>query len=104
MDCEREWRSHPYVTQKTLADLPIPQPRPQTQQWRQAAAIANAVGRRLRSESNEIEIEALVGGLYGLSTSEMRWALDVIDEAADLEAMRSLRLPQTLEIVPITVR
>jgi adenine-specific DNA-methyltransferase len=101
---ELEWRSHPYVTQKTLADLPIPQPRRNSQQWQQAAAIADVVGRKLRTGGHEIEVEALVGGLYGLSTSDMRWSLDVIDSAADLEAMRNLRLAPTLEIVPITVR
>lgn len=101
---ELEWRSHPYVTQRTLAELPIPQPRPKTQQWRQAAAIARAVDQQPQSDSAEIQIEALVGGLYGLSTSDMRWALDVIDGAADLQAMRDLRLPRAIEIAPLTVK
>lgn len=101
---ELEWRSHPYVTQKTLADLPILLPQRNTQKWRQAAAIARAVGHRVQSGRDEIQIEGLVGGLYGLSTSDMRWSLDVIDGAADLQAMRDLRLPRTIEIAPLTVR
>lgn len=98
-----EWRSHPYMTQKTLAELPIPVPVKRSKQWKQAAAISATVQRHLAQGDGDLEIEALVAGLYKLSAADVRWALDVLDEAADLEPMRALRLPKTLEIIPVTV-
>jgi adenine-specific DNA-methyltransferase len=100
---ELEWRSHPYVTQKTLAELPIPVPAKRSKQWRQAAAISAAVERHLVQGDCDLEIEALVAGLYQLTAADVRWALDVLDEAADLEPMRTLRLPKSLEIMPVIV-
>ena len=100
---ELEWRSHPYVTQKTLAELPIPVPAKRSKQWRQAAAISAAVERHLVQGDSDLEIEALVAGLYQLSAADVRWALNVLDEAADLEPMRALRLPKALEIIPVIV-
>ena len=100
---EMEWRSHPYVTQKTLAALPIPLPKRGSRMSRQAAAIAGAVAEHLRTRENDIAIEALVAGLYGLDRSDMRWVLDVLDEAADLDAMRRLRLPSATTLEPLRV-
>ncbi|MEA2999388.1 MAG: adenine-specific DNA-methyltransferase [Sphingomonadales bacterium] len=100
---ELEWRSHPYVTQKTLAALPIPLPRPGSQGERQAAAIAAVVAEHLATGDKEIEIEALVGGLYGLDGGDIEWVLDVLDGAADLDAMRRLRLASRTAIQPLTV-
>lgn len=100
---ELEWRSHPYVTQKTLAELPIPLPKPNTREWHQAAAIAGAVKRQLNGEDSDLEIEALVAGLYGLSAEDMTWVAQVLSSAGNLEAIRNLRLPVDQVIQPITV-
>jgi hypothetical protein len=99
-----EWRSHPYVTQRTLAELPIPLPRRHTREWHQAAAIAGAVELHLAGEISELHVEALVAGLYGLCTDDMRWVADVLSSAGNLEAITALRLPVDRLIEPITVQ
>lgn len=91
---ENEWRSHPYVTPKSLAALPIPTPEVGTQAWRQAVEIANRVRKHLRyqgrSKRLDLEIEGLVAGLYGLGQSDLGWVKKVICEAQNLEPMRAL--------------
>lgn len=91
---ENEWRSHPYVTPKTLKELPIPSPKNGTQSWRQAIEIASRVKRHVRnggsSKKLDLEIEGLVAGLYGLDHSDLGWVKQVICEAQNLEPMRAL--------------
>lgn len=103
---ENEWRSHPYVTQKLLAELPIPHPTPDTREWRQARAIAAAVSRgrgRKPGVERDLEIERLIAGLYRLESADMAWVDQVLNEAQDLEGIVSLRLGQGLRLEPITV-
>jgi adenine-specific DNA-methyltransferase len=100
---ELEWRSHPYVTQKSLATLPIPVPQKGTPSWKQAAAIASAVERHLLTGNADLEIEALVAGLFKLERSDMDWVSDVLNGAADLDAMTRLRLEAGMSIEPIRV-
>ena len=90
---EVEWRSHPYMTQKTISQLPIPVPQRGTQGWTQAAAIASAVQRHLKSGTSDLEIEGLVAGLFNLNDGDLDWVLAVLNRAADLEPMRRLRVP-----------
>ena len=91
---ENEWRSHPYVTPKSLAALPIPTPELGTQTWRQAVEIASRVKKHLRyqgrSKKLDLEIEGLVAGLYGLDRSDLGWVKNVICDAQNLEPMRAL--------------
>lgn len=91
---ENEWRSHPYVTPKSLKELPIPLPSPGSQTWRQAETIAERVKDHLKRGSKskrlDLEIEGLVAGLYGLNHSDIRWVKEVICSAQDLEPMRAL--------------
>jgi len=92
---ESEWRSHPYVTQKTIAELPIPLPCEAKWQWRQAGAIADAVRRRRASRSDDLAgdlyIDSLVAGLYGLGIKGCSWVLNVLDKAQPLQAIVTLR-------------
>jgi len=91
---ENEWRSHPYVTPKSLKELPIPLPSPGSQMWRQAEAISERVQAHLKSGGKDrnldLEIEGLVAGLYGLNHSDLAWVKEVICGAQDLEPMRAL--------------
>jgi hypothetical protein len=97
---ELEWRSHPYVTQKTIATLPIPLPVEGSSSWPQARAIAEAVQRHLVSDAGDLEIESLVAGLFDLTSEDLRWAADVIKLAADLEPMRRLRVEDISNLQP----
>ena len=91
---ENEWRSHPYVTPKSLAALPIPVPDIGTQAWNQAVEIASRVKKHLqyqgRNRKLDLEIEGLVAGLYGFGQADLLWVKDVIDDSQSLEPMRVL--------------
>lgn len=94
---ESEWRSHPYITQKTIAELPVPVPREGTWQWRQAVAIADFVRTRRRdtpaeSAASDVRIDSFVAGLYGLTSAECDWVLRVLDEAQPLQSICGMRL------------
>jgi predicted RNA methylase len=88
---ESEWRSHPYVTQKVISELPIPIPEEGTWEWRQARSIASAVTDSVRGSGDELQIDRLVAGLYGLDKSGCAWALGIIDEAEPLQDITSMR-------------
>lgn len=104
---ENEWRSHPYVTPKSLKELPIPVPVRSSQMWRQAKAIAKLAKSHLKGGGKckkiDMEIECLVAGLYQLETSEVLWVREVINSAQDLEPMRALRDFEIEYLSPIMV-
>lgn len=93
---ETEWRSHPYVTPKVLSTLPIPTPEPNTPDWLQAQAIAQAA-RNVRSAAMEGRAEAesavdrLVAGLYGLDSDGCAWVDSVLAGTQSLQAFSHLR-------------
>ena len=92
---ETEWRSHPYVTQHVIEELPIPDP--ELNGYKPIARkIADAARRRARSKKPnptlELEIEGLVAELYGFDTSDWNWTLDVLQHAQSLEGIKELRL------------
>lgn len=92
---ESEWRSHPYVTQRTIAELPVPLVSEGGWQWRQARAIANAVvERRLNKSADssaDLRVDALVAGLYDLDGKACAWVLNVLDEAQPLQSITTMR-------------
>jgi adenine-specific DNA-methyltransferase len=102
---ETEWRSHPYVTPKVLATLPIPAPVEGTASWNQARAIADAaqaVGKaslRLRG-SAELAVDQLVAGLFELDDTACDWVSSVLAETQRLQAFAPFVLPQGLVLRP----
>ena len=92
---DSEWRSHPYVTQKTIAELPVPIISEGQWQWRQAIAIAGAAAKRRLNKSTDLaedlRVDSLVAGLYGLDEKGCAWALNVLDEAQSLQAITIMR-------------
>lgn len=97
-----EWRSHPYVTQKTLATLPIPIPA-EGCQMRQAAAIADCVAKHLALGGRDFEIEALVAGMFELEHNDLQHLMNGLHQTGNLDAMRRMRLPAERSIQPIRV-
>lgn len=106
---ETEWRSHPYVTPKTLARLPIPTPSPGTDQWHQAQAIAEASAEARRAPASKREpadlvVEELVAGLFHLNEQMCYWVSEVLGSAEELQAFSTVQLPRgaTLRAVRAT--
>lgn len=96
---DSEWRSHPYVTQRVLQELPIPDVEPGSWKWRQAHAIASEVVRlrnsddaRVRDEA-DLRVESLVAGMFELSPADSDWVARVLGEAQPLQAIRTLYVP-----------
>lgn len=100
---ELEWRSHPYITQKSIASLPVPVPQEGSQGWQQAKAIAEAVNAHLLTGTNDLVVEQLVAGLFDLGATEIAELLKVFDSAADLEAIKRMRVPPEIRIDPVKV-
>ena len=104
---ELEWRSHPYITPRILRGFPVPLPESEDD-WAQVAAIADAVQRRRRvSRHDSLEdlmVERLVAGMYGLSEEDMAWVLSVLDSAQQLEPIRTLRLAEVSLVSPLRIR
>lgn len=104
---ENEWRSHPYLTQKVIARLPIPVPKEGKPSWQQAQAIADTVDQILpRDEaphSLDLKVECLVFGLFGLTHDDVNWVHTVINSAQALEPMRSLKELDLQKIRPLII-
>lgn len=113
---ETEWRSHPYVTPKVLATLPVPVPDDE-QTLRQARAIADAAA-ALRSVGDvpargeqrpaspararpalEQRVDELVAGLYGLDDDGCAWIDAVLAQTQNLDAFAHLRTAAPLRAV-----
>jgi adenine-specific DNA-methyltransferase len=91
---ESEWRSHPYVTQRAIGALPIPDPLADSGRRAQARAIAagaRALAARPEDLRRDLALEGLVAGLYGLDRAGLGAAAAVLDEAQALEGIRELR-------------
>jgi len=93
---EVEWKSHPYVTQKIINDVPIPLFTAGSRLERQAHAIADAVKffceTGVKDKTKDVFIDCLVAGLYKLNRDDCRWVTNVLNEAQSLEPIRTLRL------------
>jgi hypothetical protein len=93
---EVEWKSHPYVTQKIINNVPIPLFTQGSRLERQARAIADAVKffceTGVKEKTRDVFIDCLVAGLYKLSRDDCRWVVNVMNEAQALEPIRTLRL------------
>jgi len=102
-----EWRSHPYITQKTIMTLPIPNPQ-DSAAIVQAKGIANAVSLRPYNCDHghpiDLLIECLVAGLYGMDEHDLQWAIGVLDTAQALEPIRRLRISNKGNLRPIMLR
>jgi adenine-specific DNA-methyltransferase len=104
---EFEWRSHPYVTQAVLAELPIKVPVEGSQPWRQAREIARLAERLTArggdDEAIDLEIENLVAGLYGLTATDYEWVGRVLDEGRGMEGIAAMQVAGDRRITPTLV-
>jgi hypothetical protein len=88
---ETEWRSHPYVTQRVIDALPIPDPLAEPAHAARIAAAARQLTRRPDDAAADLALERLVVALYRLDRAAVAAAAAVLDEAEGLEGIRELR-------------
>jgi len=93
---ETEWRSFPYMTQKTIQQLPVraidfSQPREANLHDEIADRVAAVLATgRPPSTPDDYQIEILVMQLYGITRSMCRRIFDVLDEAQRLRVIREM--------------
>lgn len=102
---ENEWRSHPYITQRVISELPVPNVREGTKEWAQARAIAHAVTQRSKSNliDDDLIVERLVAGLFQLSKQDCAWVINVLESAQSLEPIRTMRVAAGTLLNPICI-
>lgn len=100
---ETEWRSHPYVTQKQILDLPMPT----VANNKTTQAIINKVTNLVKPylatnmplpKTADAEIEQLVASIYGLNKDDYQTIFDTIH---DVEALLPVRALKSLRIEDI---
>jgi len=94
---DNEWRSHPYITQKVISQLPIPDINKSKKKFDIAQEIAQNVKRMndvTVEEKNKLDIaiEKLVVKLFDLSDKDCKWVIQTLRNAQQLEPIRCLML------------
>jgi hypothetical protein len=91
---EFEWRSHPYLTQRVINSLPIPDPTESEHTQKLAEAIAKSASlfRQTPSPELDLRIEGLVLSLYGLNSDDSDWIRRVLEYAESLEHIRLVKV------------
>jgi SAM-dependent methyltransferase len=88
---ETEWRSHPYVTQRVIDLLPIPDPLAEPAHAAGIAAAARALAARPDDAAADLALERRVAALFRLDRAALTTVAAVLDEAEGLAGIRELR-------------
>jgi adenine-specific DNA-methyltransferase len=93
---ETEWRSHPYLTQKHLMELPVPRRRTIERQHDLVLDIVDAVRpytthRRTLPPEVDARVEGNVARLYGLGRRHYQVIYETLDSVEQLLPVRALR-------------
>ncbi|MEK4863924.1 MULTISPECIES: Eco57I restriction-modification methylase domain-containing protein [Bacillus] len=103
---ELEWKSHPYVTQTQLKELPVPFIDPDNDEGINIAYQITEKVRLILSEHPnseefirlDLEIESLVLKLFGISREEYVIVNDTINRAEQLKSISALQVPKGFKI------
>jgi len=101
---ETEWRSHPYLTQTQILDLPLPDLDPAKSQVLDAANEIVKTLKPLLLEGKglppavDAEIEFLVASLYGLSHRDYERIYDTLDDVEQLLPVKALQTVSASDI------
>mgnify|MGYP003574889642 CR=1 FL=1 len=86
---DNEWRSHAYVTQKIIFQLPIPLPVEGHPSWSNAKKIADLVRKKNEDEDSDnaidFEIEKIVLDQYNLDQEDLEWSIKTLKNAQQLK-------------------
>jgi adenine-specific DNA-methyltransferase len=101
---ETEWRSHPYLTQKQVLDLPLPDLE-NTVAKTLVKKIASLLKPHLRSGNGipahvDAKVENHIARLYGLSENDYKLIYKTLDSSQDLLPVKALKQISTREIFP----
>ncbi len=94
---ETEWRSHPYVTQKQILDIPLPDINELLNRKRNIVTsitklvTENANHKHDISPASDAKIEHLVAELFGLSTSDYDSIFSTLHKIESLKPVRALK-------------
>jgi len=98
---ETEWRSHPYVTQHQILDLPLPSDKLETDHGKRVSQrLSRLVKPHLADggtlpEKVDAEVEHLVAGLYGLSRTHYQAiysTLEYVEELAPIKPLKNISI------------
>lgn len=92
---DNEWRSHPYVTPKTIKQLPVPDPENSSVEPAYRA-IASLARERLVAEGQEakrleMRIEFLIAEALGMSRKDRKRVISVLASSQPLALIREVR-------------
>ena len=94
---ETEWRSHPYITQKQILDLPLPSSEILfKEKWKIIHSIVSILkpllteGRELPIE-DDCRIEFMVAQLYGLRKHDYETIYKTLNSVEELLPVRALK-------------
>jgi len=97
---ETEWKSHPYVTQKLIKELPIPSIKESIEEIKIAKAISENVKKLLKPETSieqkidlDLIIESYVIKLFGINEEEYKLIEETINSAEQLKSISALKIP-----------
>lgn len=97
MNGENEWKSHPYVTQAQVLEIPVPDIQNMDRELRSRVAKICAQlremlenGRRM-TDPFDAKIERLVADIYRLTKSDYKSIYTAIEKSQDLLPVRSLK-------------
>lgn len=99
---ETEWKSHPYVTQKLIKELPMPLINDEMKaQLKIAEAISNTVKKIMKHDISikqkielDLMIESYVIKLFEITREEYKIIEETINNAEQLKSISALRIPE----------
>jgi adenine-specific DNA-methyltransferase len=100
---ETEWRSHPYITQKQILDLPIPEITNSESHQSKIDKVTSLIKPYLEANTTlpktvDARIERLVASFYGLTEEDYRTIFETIYNVEDLLPVRALKTVQIKDI------
>ncbi len=94
---ETEWRSHPYLTQGQILDLPVPDPKQLTDEQRDnihtiKSKVSEVIGGKEGFSNNfDATIERLVSSLFNLDRNDYSVIYDTINSVQNLLPIQELK-------------
>ena len=101
---ENEWRSHPYLTQKQIIDLPFPKIRSEKQKnmIKEITELVKPYLQKRLGLPNHVDskVEYLISTICGLTKTDYKVIYETINEAQELIPIKALKKIELNEIFP----